>query len=193
MVNAKTLAKTKKRNSRPNGNRSSGIVRRIFDFVENYQTIIGIGLFIIVLIIGLFILRPQNKQTDQALDSYSDRMVNLEKQISQLTERVNQLTEQNNNISQNIESLPKVAGVSTIKSSTIQADQNKTSTSVGKININTASEGELDSLSGIGPTYAKRIIEYRNGNGGFKSIEEIKNVKGIGDATFNKLKDRISI
>ena len=62
-----------------------------------------------------------------------------------------------------------------------------------KVNINTANEAELDTLPGIGSAMAKRIIEYRNSNGNFKSIEEIKNVKGIGEAKFSKMQDRLSI
>lgn len=61
------------------------------------------------------------------------------------------------------------------------------------ININTAAESELDSLPGIGPARAKDIIKYRETNGGFKSIEEIKNIKGIGTSSFEKLKDLITI
>jgi len=60
------------------------------------------------------------------------------------------------------------------------------------ININTASENSLMSLPGIGEVYAKRIIEYRNAKR-FNSIEEIKNIQGIGDKTFDKLKDLITI
>lgn len=61
------------------------------------------------------------------------------------------------------------------------------------ININTASLEELTKINGIGETKAKSIIEYREKNGAFKSIEEIKNVKGIGEKTFEKLKDSITI
>jgi competence protein ComEA len=62
-----------------------------------------------------------------------------------------------------------------------------------KININTADEAMLDTLPGIGPSKARSIIEYRNQNGPFQSIEEIKNVPGIGDKTFEQLKDLIAV
>ncbi|PRR82388.1 helix-hairpin-helix domain-containing protein [Clostridium vincentii] len=61
------------------------------------------------------------------------------------------------------------------------------------IDINTASEAELDTLPGIGPARAKDIISYREEKGGFESIEDIKNIKGIGEASFEKLKDKITI
>ena len=67
------------------------------------------------------------------------------------------------------------------------------SNSNGKININTANETELDSLPGIGPAKALEIIKYREKNGRFKSIEEIKNIKGVGEASFEKLKDSIKV
>lgn len=63
----------------------------------------------------------------------------------------------------------------------------------GRININIASVEELTTLPGIGPAMAGRIIEYRERNGGFRTIEDIKKVKGIGDATFEKIKDQITV
>ena len=62
-----------------------------------------------------------------------------------------------------------------------------------KININTATEEELESLKGIGPATAKNIISYREEYGGFSSIEEIKNVKRIGDKIFEKIKEDICV
>lgn len=62
-----------------------------------------------------------------------------------------------------------------------------------KVNINTANETELTTLSGIGPSKAKAIISYREENGPFKTIEDIKNVSGIGEKTFEKLKDSITV
>ncbi|WP_052427401.1 helix-hairpin-helix domain-containing protein [Neobacillus niacini] len=63
----------------------------------------------------------------------------------------------------------------------------------GKMNLNKADESELQRLSGIGPSKAAAIIEYRETNGPFKSIEDLKNISGIGDKTFEKLKDLISV
>lgn len=68
-----------------------------------------------------------------------------------------------------------------------------TSKTNGKININTASLEELDTLPGIGETTANKIISYREENGKFKSIEEIKEVKGIGDSKYEEIKDLIEI
>lgn len=61
------------------------------------------------------------------------------------------------------------------------------------ININTANAEELQQLSGIGASIATRIVDYRKENGKFNSIEDIKNVSGIGDAKFNKIKDNICV
>jgi competence protein ComEA len=62
-----------------------------------------------------------------------------------------------------------------------------------KVNINTATAEELDTLPGIGPSLAQRIIDYRTANGPFQSIEDIKNVRGIGDVTFEEMKDKIMV
>ena len=63
----------------------------------------------------------------------------------------------------------------------------------GIININTASLEELQKINGVGEVKAKSIINYREKNGGFKSIDEMKNIEGIGDKTFEKMKDQITV
>lgn len=61
------------------------------------------------------------------------------------------------------------------------------------ININTATQTELETLDGIGPSTAKKIIDYREENGNFNSVEEIQNVSGIGDAKYEAIKNDICV
>ena len=65
--------------------------------------------------------------------------------------------------------------------------------STKEVNINKATETELQSLPGIGASLASRIIEYRNQNGKFSKIEDIKNVNGIGDSKYDNIKDFITV
>jgi len=62
-----------------------------------------------------------------------------------------------------------------------------------KININTASADDLASLPGIGPSYAQRIVEYREKNGPFHKVEDLLNVRGIGEKTFERIRDRLTL
>src|SRR5712691_5263392 len=61
-----------------------------------------------------------------------------------------------------------------------------------RVNINTAGVDELVTLPGIGKAYAERIVEYRQKNGPFKKVEDIINVCGIGEKTFERIKDRLT-
>ena len=61
------------------------------------------------------------------------------------------------------------------------------------VNLNTATSAQIATLPGIGEKAAERIIEYREKNGGFKKIEELMNVKGIGEKSFLKLKPLITV
>ncbi|WP_210366905.1 helix-hairpin-helix domain-containing protein [Bacillus sp. REN3] len=61
------------------------------------------------------------------------------------------------------------------------------------VNLNRASANELETLPGIGPSKAAAIIEYRETNGNFKTVDDLKSISGIGDKTFEKLKDSISV
>jgi competence protein ComEA len=63
----------------------------------------------------------------------------------------------------------------------------------GKVNINTASESDLETLPRVGPTMAKRIIAWREANGRFATIEDLMSVTGIGEKTFAELKDLVTI
>ena len=85
----------------------------------------------------------------------------------------------------------------TTSSSTTQSNTSSSVNSPTKksnlININTASQKELEELSGIGPVLAQRIIDYREKNGYFSTIEDIKKVSGIGDKRFEAIKDSITV
>lgn len=165
--------------------------------IEKYRFLIG-GSLLFVILLGSGLMLWQENYRKQSLE---ERIKNLESKISQLETRNNNQSNLNNQISNIQTDQGQVAGTSSQNSDNIQQkdnggilkqvqDDNKIT---GKININTASATQLDSLSGIGPTYAQRIIEYRNTNGGFKSIDELKKVKGIGEKTFEKFKDNITI
>lgn len=79
---------------------------------------------------------------------------------------------------------------SEIENQTSSGTQKNTTT---KININTATQTELETLPGIGPSTASKIINYRKEKGKFKTIEEMKEVSGIGDSKYNQIKNLISV
>lgn len=76
---------------------------------------------------------------------------------------------------------------------TAESSTNSGNAKDGKVNLNKADEAALTTLSGIGPSKAQSIIAYREENGGFQTIEDLKKVTGIGDKTYEKLKDSISV
>jgi competence protein ComEA len=61
------------------------------------------------------------------------------------------------------------------------------------VNINTATQSELEAVKGLGPAKAKAIMAYREANGGFKSLNDLDNVKGFGKASVDKLKNELSV
>lgn len=158
--------------------------------IEKYKFIIGSFLLVLILCLGGYLLWRENYQKpaqESQITNYESRISELEKKISDLEKSKSEIsaTQLTNNqlTSQPASSAGTVAGTSTSKAQPIS----------GKVNINTATAAELDTLPGIGPAYAGRIIDYRTSHGGFKSPEEIMNVKGIGQKTYDKFKDRISI
>ena len=64
---------------------------------------------------------------------------------------------------------------------------------LGAVNLNTASEAELDAIKGIGPGKAKAIVEYRDKNGPFKTVDDLGNVKGFGKKSIDKLRPELNV
>lgn len=92
--------------------------------------------------------------------------------------------------------IPKIGDVVKENTSQIAGDDNISedkSTNTSQININTASIEELDKLPGVGEATANKIVNHRSENGEFKSVEEIKNVNGIGDKKFEEMKELICV
>ena len=85
---------------------------------------------------------------------------------------------------------PSVASDQAAKASGAAAPK---ATAAAPVNLNSASVAQLQTLPGIGASTAQRIVEYRQKNGSFKKIEELMNVKGIGEKSFLKLKPLITV
>jgi competence protein ComEA len=166
-------------------------------FFEKYRFLAGSLLIFVIIIESFYLLWRSNyfaPDLEKRVSAVENKINTLEsnKVSSSNSQRVavDQLIE--NSRSAAPEGGGKVEGVQQVKVGS-EAPKDQASQVSGKININTASASALDQLPGIGAAYANKIIDYRQKNNGFKSIEEIKNVKGIGEGIFNKIKDNITI
>lgn len=149
-------------------------------FIEKYRLYIGLFLILIIIGGGIFLLRGNGKSSNKNLAEVES----LKQQISQQNQDINKLKELLAGLEKQKEEAGKVAGEST---------SNSNKETPGKININTANAATLDKLPGVGPARAQLIIDYRSQNNGFKSAEEIMKIKGIGEKTYEKMKDMIEI
>lgn len=159
-------------------------------FIEANRFWIGCILLVLVMASGGLLLYTENRNRQ----GVNDKLSMLENRIAEMEVLVDTVKDGNTTeeassavptqvVSAVPTSEPKVAGAAT---------STKSVETSGPVNINTATAEQLDALPGIGPTYAKRIIEYRESHGGFKSTDEMKNVQGIGEKTFEKFKDKIT-
>ena len=136
-------------------------------FIDKYKYWIGGGLIFVILAgfgtIGFYKYQQNN------LKRGNEELTNLKQENEKLRQELSGQSQQ------------QIAGASTSENQS------------NKININTADTTELDKIPNIGPARAADIIAYRTTHGGFKTIEEMKNIKGIGDKTFESMKDLITV
>lgn len=171
---------------------------KLADFLQEHKALVGSGLIVSLVVVaglvtGQALIQRQNSPDNTQLTKLGDDNQSLrnrlqadEKTIADLTTRVNQLVD--------LHSHPEVTTETTVTNVTgTAAAAGNAQTANSIVHLNSASDQELETLPGIGPVYASRIIDYRNQNGGFKSVDELKNIKGIGGATFNKIKDYVII
>ena len=92
-----------------------------------------------------------------------------------------------------IAAIPAAAQQASAASSSKSASAKTAAAPAAPVNLNTATQSQLEALPGIGPRAAERILEYRQKNGSFKKIEDLMNVKGIGEKSFLKLKPLLMV
>ena len=86
-----------------------------------------------------------------------------------------------------------MAGPAARAFSEAQPPQSSAPAAAPSLNLNTATQADLEKLPGVGPATAKQILDYRQKNNGFKKIEELMNIKGIGEKSFLKLKPLVTV
>lgn len=92
-----------------------------------------------------------------------------------------------------ISAQPALSGSGTTGKTKAATEKATQAVKTAKVNINTADEGTLANLNGIGPALAKRIVDYRSKSGKFKTIQDLKNVNGIGDKVYEKIAPMITV
>lgn len=160
--------------------------------LEKYRLHIALGLIVTVVAASTFLLWQRQDlfnslQKDKI--AWEVKANNLEKENQDLKEKMSQLEQsiQSTSVNQIESGSAKESGQ--VKS--VSSESKKSAQSI--VNINTADTKELDSLPGIGPTRAQTIIDYRNSNGPFQNPEDIMKVSGIGQATYDKMKEKITV
>lgn len=171
--------------------------RRLFFFLERLKITPAERKAVVSLLVALVLLAVLNRTLSSPIPYGAEDYIELEEQFKQraaeLKAREDQLMQRYFPVSEGPDE------VYTARADTLPADsagqQAPLPTASGSpvININTAGQETLVTLPGIGPVYARRIIEYRKTYGPFKDIEELKNIRGIAEKRLGKLKPFIKL
>lgn len=185
----------------------------ISDFIYKHKTLLGIILTIIIGLGAFLIIYTANRNKEKIKTSADQEIITVDiegavkkpgvysfKAGSVIQDAINaaeglsenadnELLAKNINLAEALSNNQKISIPIKVEAAPAVAGTTETQ---GKININIASLAELDSLPGIGPVYAQRIIDYRQKKS-FSTLEEIMEIQGIGEKTFEKFKDLITI
>lgn len=158
-------------------------------FLDKYQVYITISLILFITLGGLVLMSEQ--QRDKIISAQNSLKVekqSWQREKDEMSGQIDQLQKQFTEVQNQ-----KTAPVQINSSGQVASAPAPIPTITGQVNLNTADVAAFDTLPGIGPAKAQTIIDYRTEKGSFKKIDDLKNVKGIGDATFQKLKSKITI
>lgn len=188
----------------------------ITDFIYKHKTIIGLILVAIIVIGAGLLLYSSNRHNEKIATELNVNEITVDiegavknpgvyklKEGSLIQDAINlsgglsenadnELIAKDINRAEILKNNQKILIPTKIQASQEVAGTNTSIQNSAKININTATLEQLDTLPGIGPVYAQRIIDYRKKKQ-FASLEEIMEIQGIGDKTFAKFKDLITI
>ena len=140
---------------------------------------------------GLLAFRSLELRT---LVSKTANSVTSNDEIASLKSTQSQLEQQLASLKAQADALPvSTAEAANSTTTNVPSTTNSDSGSTGVVHLNSADLAALDTLTGIGPTKAQAILDYRTAHGSFKSIDDLLNVKGIGDATLAKIRSQLTL